>query len=79
MQNMSLNYLTGSNLLIKCLSSNTMEFPTMEFRFPTQDAKQYHIHVFIGRQSIRFYYQNLGAVGQAVTDAAFFVLTLQSQ
>ena len=48
-------------------------------QFSTQDAKQYHVHMFIGRQSIRFYYQNLEAIGQAVTDAAFFVLTLQSQ
>ena len=32
-------------------------------RFLTQDTKYYHIHVFIGRQSIRSYYQNLEAIG----------------
>ena len=36
-------------------------------RFPTQDAKQKHIYTFIGRHSIRSYYQNLEAIGQAAT------------
>ena len=33
----------------------------------------------LGRQITIVYYQNLEAIGQAITDAAFYILTLQSQ
>ena len=58
-------------LFCYCLIYNSL-LPSLS-RFTTE----LHSHV-LGRQFIRIYHQSLEAIGQAVTDAAFFILYFDS-